>query len=278
VFPEFKRKFPEVKDGVRMSGSSSRLVKYNEIIINEPNFIFADSTFFKVFDFKLISGTANEVLKAPKMVVVTKSTAKKYFADESPVGKTILLGSKQDPYLVTGVAEDCPANSQIQFNMIASLSSFGPLQEERYSDANYTTYLLMNSPSSLQPLQQKINALMKQENGNSDFKVNFELERFTKIHLYSPYDAFTANSNIAYIYIIMAVALLILVIACFTYINLSTARSSERAKEVGIRKVSGAFRVQLFWQFISESVVLTTLALLLSFALMFALLPSFNTF
>jgi putative ABC transport system permease protein len=277
VFPEFKRKFPEVKDGVRMSGSSSRLVKYNDIIINEPNFVFADSTFFNVFDFELISGTANDVLKAPKMVVVTKSTAKKYFADENPVGKTILLGSKQDPYLVTGVAADCPANSQIQFNMIASLSSFGELQEERYSDANYTTYLLMNSPASFQPLQQKINALMKQENGTSDFKVNFELERFTKIHLHSPYDAFTANSNIAYIYIIMAVALLILIIACFTYINLSTARSSERAKEVGIRKVAGAFRLQLFWQFISESVVLTTLALLLSFVLMFALLPFFNT-
>jgi putative ABC transport system permease protein len=276
VYPEFKRQFAEVKNGVRMSGSSSRLVKYNDIIIDEPDFVFADSTFFHVFDFKLISGTADEVLKAPKMVVITASTAKKYFGDENPVGKTILIGSKQDPYLVNGVAADCPANSQIQFNMIASLSSFGELQEERYGDANYTTYLLMNSPASFEPLQQKINALMKKENATNDFKVNFELERFTQIHLYSAYDAYTANSNIAYIYIIMAVALLILVIACFTYINLSTARSSERAKEVGIRKVSGAYRLQLFWQFISESVVLTTLALLLSFALMFGLLPSFN--
>ena len=100
--------------------------------------------------------------------------------------------------------------------------------------------VLENEFIRLQPLQQKINALMKQENAKSEFKLNFELEQFLKIHLHSPYDAFTPNSNIAYIYMIIAVALLILTIACFTYINLSTARSSERAKEVGIRKVLGA--------------------------------------
>ena len=275
VFPEFKRRFPEVEDGVRMSGGE-RLVKYNEKNIQEKNFLFVDSTFFKVFDFKLLSGTKDDVLKAPKTVVLAASTAKKYFADENPVGKAMLIGSSEDPYIVTGIVEDCPANSQIQYSMIASISSFGPLQEETYSNANYTTYLLMNSASSLQPLQQKINALMKSENEKSEFKLNFELEQFSKIHLHSPYDAFTPNSNIAYIYMIIAVALLILTIACFTYINLSTARSSERAKEVGIRKVSGAYRLQLFWQFISESFVLAGIAVLLSFILMIAALPSFN--
>jgi putative ABC transport system permease protein len=277
VFPEFKRRFPEVKDGVRMNSWGNKLVQYGDKVLVEKKFIFADSTFFNVFDFKLIQGTANEVLKAPNMVVLTKSTVKRYFGDENPVGKILLLGSKQDPYLVTGVTENCPTNSQIQYDMVASLSSLGALQEERYSDANYTTYLLMNDASSLQALQKKINGLMKLENDKSEFKVNFELELFTKIHLYSPFDAFTPNSNINYIYIIMGVALLILTIACFTYINLSTARSAERAKEVGIRKVSGAFRMQLFWQFISESLVLTTLALLLSFLLLGALLPMFNT-
>jgi putative ABC transport system permease protein len=277
VFPEFKRKFPEVKDGVRMNVWGSRLVKYGNKVLVEKKFMYADSTFFNVFDFKLISGTANDVLKAPKMVVVTKSAAKRYFGDENPVGKTLLLDSNQDPYLVTGVTEDCPTNSQIQYDMVASLSTFGVLQEERYSDANFTTYLLMNNAASLQTLQKKVDGLMMQENEKSDFKVNFELEPFTKIHLYSPYDAFTPNSNINYIYIIIGVALLILMIACFTYINLSTARSAERAKEVGVRKVAGAFRLQLFLQFISESVVLTTLALIVSFILAAALLPSFNS-
>lgn len=275
VFPEFKRRFPEVENGVRMSGGQ-RLVKYNDKVIEEKNFLFADSTFFNVFDFKLISGTKGDVLKAPQMLVLSVSTARKYFGDENPVGKAMLIGSGADPYLVTGIVEDCPTNSQIQYSVIASISSFGPLQEETYSNANYTTYLLMNTASSLQPLQQKINALMKQENAKSEFKLNFELEQFSRIHLHSPYDAFTPNSNIVYIYMIIAVALLILLIACFTYINLSTARSAERAKEVGIRKVSGAYRLQLFWQFISESFVLAGIAVLLSFLLMMAVLPSCN--
>jgi putative ABC transport system permease protein len=276
VFPEFKRKFPEVENGVRMFGGS-RLVKYNDINIKEDNVLFADSTFFNVFDFALRSGTKTDVLKAPKMVVLAEATAKKYFADENPVGKSILLGSSQDPYLVTGVVENCPANSQIQYSMIASLSSFGPLQEDSYSNANYTTYLLLNSESSFKPVQEKINKLMKTENAESPFKVNFELERFLKVHLHSPYDAFTANSNIVYIYMIIGVAVLILVIACFTYINLSTARSTERAKEVGIRKVSGAYRLQLFGQFISESFLLATISVVLSFVLMILALPYFNT-
>lgn len=276
VFPEFKRKFPEVVDGVRMS-SGERLVKYGEKVFVEKNVLFSDSTFFNVFDFKLSSGNANDVLKAPKMIVLSKTSAKKYFGNEDAVGKTLLLGSKQDSYLVTGVADDCPTNSQIQYSMVASISSFGQLQEERYSDANYTTYLLMNKASSLPVLQEKINGLMKQENATNDFKVNFELEPFTSIHLYSPYDAFTPNSNVNYIYIISGVALLILIIACFTYINLSTARSSARAKEVGIRKVTGAFRLQLFWQFITESLLITVIALIVSFVLMAFALPSFNT-
>ena len=279
VFPEFKRQFPEVKDGVRMSATfnTSRIVKYGDKIVQEKRFLFADSTFFNVFGFKLTGGTANDVLKAPNMVVITKSAAERYFGNENAVGKSLLIGSKQMPYLVTGVSEDCPTNSQIQYDMIASISSLGPLQEETFSNANYTTYLLMNKASSFDMLQKKINAFMQKESEGADWSVNFELEPFTKIHLHSAYDAFVPNSNINYIYIIGGVALLILMIACFTYINLSTARSAERAKEVGIRKVSGAFRGQLFRQFLSESVILTVIALLLSVILTIVFLPLFNT-
>jgi putative ABC transport system permease protein len=279
VFPEFKRRFPEISNGVRMSGTygNSRLVKYNNQVFQEQQFIFADSTFFNVFDFKLLHGIANEVLKAPKMVVLTQSAAKKYFGNENPVGKWILVGSKQTPYMVTGVSEDCPTNSQIKYDMIASLSTFGPLQEDTYTNANYTTYLLLNGNTALEPLQRKITAYMDDLSKDSDFKINFELEPFLQIHLHSPYDAFTPNSNISYVYIISGIAVLILIIACCTYINLSTASSTERAKEVGIRKVSGAFRSQMFAQFISESAVLTTTALLLGFGIVLLLLPAFNT-
>lgn len=276
VFPEFKRQFPEVSDGVRMSGTT-RLVKYGDKVFEEKDFLFVDSTFFNVFDFKLVSGDKNQVLKAPKMLVISKSMATKYFGEDDPVGKSLLISSKQDPYLVTGVMEDCPGNSQIQYSMVASLSSFGPLQEERYSDANFTTYLLMNSAEALTPLQKKINAFMIGESAREEWTVNFELEPFAKVHLYSPYDAFKPNSNISYIYIIIAVAILILIIACFTYVNLSTARSADRAKEVGVRKSSGAIRNQLFWQFISESFFIAFIALIVSYVMLIPALPAFNS-
>lgn len=275
VFPEFKRQFPEVVSGTRLS-STDRIIKYGDHTWIEAGVLHADSTFFELFDFQLLSGTAPEVLKAPNSVVITRSLAKKYFGEEDPVGKTLLINSRQDPYRVTGVSEDCPSNSQISYSMVASISSWGPLQEERYTDANYTTYLLMNQAGSFKALQAKIDNFMKKETADSDFKVSFELEPFTRIHLHSPYDAFTPNINISYIYIVAGVAVLILVIACFTYVNLSTARSTERAREVGIRKVSGAWRSQLFWQFISESAVLTMMALSISFLLAALLLPAFN--
>jgi putative ABC transport system permease protein len=278
VFPAFKRNFPEVEDGVRMT-LATRLVKYREHLFNEKKFMYADSTFFNVFpSFKLKIGQAREVLKDPNRVVLTESAARKYFGNiRDAVGKTLEISSRQDPFLVTGVVEDCPSNSQIKFDFLASFSSLGETQEETYWNANFTTYLLLKDQPSIASLQAKIKPFMKKEMANvAGAYVNFELEPFTKIHLYSPYDGFEPNSNIMYIYIIGAIALLILVIACFTYINLSTARSLERAKEVGIRKVAGAFRSQVFWQFIGESSLLTFVSLLLSTVLAALLLPAFN--
>ncbi len=276
VFPEFKRQFPEVIDGVRLSGTT-RIVKYGDQIGMEADVLHADSSFFEMFDFKLLHGTASRVLNAPNRVVITRSLAEKYFGKEDPIGKMLLLNSLQEPYQVTGVSEDCPSNSQIRYSMVASISSFGPLQEETYSNANYVTYLLMDRAESFTSLQEKIDRFMKKETGESEFKVNFELEPFTDVHLHSSYDAYTPNINITYIYIIAGVAVLILVIASFTYVNLSTARSTERAREVGIRKVAGAWRSQLFWQFISESAVLTFLALIVSILMTLAFLPAFNS-
>ncbi len=179
--------------------------------------------------------------------------------------------------MVSGVVEDAPENSQIQYSVIASLTSSGKLQEETYSNANFTTYLLLTNKDVLPTLQQKINAFMQKENVGTDFKVSFELERFSDIHLHSAYDAIKPNSSMAYIYIIACVAILVLLIACSTYINLSTARSVERAKEVGVRKIAGAWKSQIFWQFISESGVMVGFALLASFILAAVLIPVFNS-
>ncbi len=278
VLPSFKRNFPEVEDGVRMS-LATRLVKYNENLFNEKGFMHADSTFFNVFpSFPLIAGSAEQALNGPSKVVLTESAARKYFGNiHEAIGKTIQVSSRQDPFLITGIIADCPSNSQIKFDFLASFSSLGETQEETYFNANYTTYLLLKDKSAIASLQQKIGPFMKKEMiGDGAAYVNYELEPYTRVHLHSPYDGFEANSNITYIYIIAGIALLVLSIACFTYINLSTARSLERAKEVGVRKVSGAARLQIFWQFICESLLITNIAFLLSFVLIAVLLPAFN--
>ncbi|MEP7373280.1 MAG: ABC transporter permease [Chitinophagaceae bacterium] len=276
VLPSFKRNFPEVEDGVRMS-DPDRLVKYEDKTFMEKKFLYADSTFFQVFSFPLLNGDPAQVLKSPNMVVLSQSAAKKYFGNDNPVGKVLQVSSNQDIYTVTGVAKDSPSESQIKFDFIASFSSLSATQEETYFNANYTTYLLLKNKAAISSLQEKIGSFMKKEmSGDRGAYVNYELEPYTRVHLYSKYDGFEANSNITYIYIIAGIALLVLIIACFTYINLSTARSMERAKEVGIRKVSGAFRLQIFWQFISESFLLTTIALGLSFVLIALVLPAFS--
>ena len=279
VAPAFQKNFPEVEAGVRMS-DPDRIVRYGDKFFNEKSFLYVDSTFFSMFSFPLLKGNPNYALSGPNKIVFTESSAKKYFGDEDPVGKTVKIGSSEDQYLVTGITKDCPANSQFKFDFIASFSSLNANQETSYWDANYTTYLLLRDKSSIASLQSKIPGFMKKETaemfaGTNNY-ISFELEPLQKVH-FSDYGAFSPNNSITYIYIIGAVALLILAIACFTYINLSTARSMERAKEVGIRKVTGALKKQIFWQFIGESVLITCISLLLSIALVALLLPGFNT-
>ena len=278
VMPSFAKNFPEVETGVRMYQSNA-IVKYDDKLFTEKKFLYADSTFFRLFSFKLLKGNVNTVLASPKMVVVTASAAKKYFGNEDPVGKILHIGSKGLEFQVTGVSEDCPSNSQIKYDFLASFSSLGVAQEETYWEANYTTYLLLKDKNSIATLQQKIGPFMKKEMASkitgNDY-LTYQLEPFNQIHLHSPYEGFEPNNSITYVYIVGAIALLILLIACFTYINLSTARSIERAKEVGIRKVSGAFKNHIFWQFISESLIVSVLALILSAILAAIILPGFN--
>lgn len=275
VFPVFKRNFPEVESGVRMI-LRQRFITSGQNMIAEP-IMYADSTFFDLFSFKLLQGSTKDALSGLNKVILTRSAAEKYFGKANPVGKTMQIGTNKDPYLVTGIIEDCPSNSQIKYSCLASFSSLGETQEESYWGANYITYLLLKSGSDIPKLQAKIPAFMKKEmqlTRNNYF--TFDLEPFYKIHLYSPYAGFEPNNSITYIYIVAAVALLILMIACFTYINLSTARSMERAKEVGIRKVAGALKAQVFGQFIGESVILSVIALLLSLGFTYLLLPVFS--
>ncbi len=276
VFPAFKNNFPEVVNGVRLS-PTSRLVKKNDIITNEKNFLYADSAFFDVFDFKLIRGRSNEVLKAPQSVVISEEMSRNFFGDEDPLGATLFIGSREQPFTVTGISAAVPSHSQLYFDFVASFSSLGGLNEETYFNANYTTYLLLRNKEAIASLQGKLPAFMKKELVEmSGIDIGFELEPLYNIHLHSEYDAIIPNSNIKYIYIVGLMALLVLIIACFTYVNLGTARSLERAKEVGIRKVTGAHRSQLFWQFITESTLITSFSIIISAGIVYLCIPFFN--
>lgn len=275
VFPALHKNFPEVESGVRMS-LRKMVVSTKDKQFDESHIMFADSTFFDLFSFKLLQGDSRRVISGINKIVLTHTTAQKYFGNNNPVGKILTIGSSTTPYQVTGVIQDCPANSQITFDFLASFSSLGETQEDSYWDANYTTYLLLKNEAAIAPLQAKLVPFMAKEMEGKGATINFLLEPFNKIHLYSEYEGFVPNTSITYIYILAAVALLILAIACFTYINLSTARSMERAREVGIRKVTGAHKKQIFAQFISESALLSIIALILSIGVVLAVMPAFN--
>lgn len=277
VMPVMARTFPEVEAGVRMV-SYKRVVTNGDEQFEENNFMFADSTFFNLFTFALLQGNSKEALSGANKVILTTSTAKKYFGTANPIGKVLKIGSDATPYEVTGLMADCPSNSQIKFDFLASFSSLRANQEKTYWNANYTTFLLLKNSAALNRLQTNIDAFMKKEMAGQNATIRFSLEPFAAIHLHSEYDSFVPNTNIAYLYILTGVALLILAIACFTYVNLSTARSIDRGREVGIRKAIGALRQQIFRQFLTESLLLSVLAVLLSAGVVLLLLPAFNHF
>lgn len=275
VLPAFQQQFPEVESGVRCT-MVKRIIRYEDKLFTEKQFLFADSSFFKVFSFPLLQGHPAQVFRHASGLVITESAARKYFGTDNPIGKVLLVSTNQEPYQITGIAADPPSNSQIKFDFIAPFSSLG-IPEDTWWNANYTTFLLLRNESDRAAMQSRIPAFMDKEMASEPgVRLRYELEPFLGVHLHSPYDGFEPAGNIQYLYMMGFVAFLLLLVACFTYINLSTARSLERAKEVGIRKVSGALKQQVFWQFSLESILICLLALLVSVGFAVALLPFFN--
>ncbi|HEU4472090.1 MAG TPA: ABC transporter permease, partial [Flavisolibacter sp.] len=279
VGPEYKRTFPQVEAFVRLM-KYPRVITLGDKMFDEKNFLYADETFFNVFSFRLLSGDPKTVLDAPDKLVITESMAKKYFGGQDPVGKTVKVGEKKQ-FQITGVAEDAPRNSQIRFDFVGSFSSLNASKTEKYNEANYTTYLLLKDRSHMDFMQTKGRDQMaervKKEMSlqGSDYSM-YNLEPLTSVHLHSELDGLEPNSNILYVYVLSAVAILILLIACVNYTNLSTAQSAGRSTEIGIRKVLGAAKKQVFLQFICESFLLSLVALLLALALSALVLPYFS--
>src|SRR5579863_1163954 len=278
--PQFKRTFPEVVDFVRLD-KITNVVGYKDQLFEEKNFLYADPSFFRIFSFKLYKGDAATVLNSPDKIVITQTTAKKYFDKEDPVGKVLKVGDKS--FIVSGIAANSPSNSQLQFDFIVPFNVLNAAKRaEDWWTANYITYLLLKNKNDVQPLQKQISGYMstvskgelKMDKGQY---LTYHLEPLTRVHLYSNVpDGLEPNGSIVYIYILIVVALLILVIAGVNYVNLSIAQSAGRSAEIGIRKVLGAAKRQLFKQFIGESLFVTAIAVLLAIGLSFILLPFFN--
>ncbi|HZH99822.1 MAG TPA: ABC transporter permease, partial [Flavisolibacter sp.] len=279
VGPQFQRTFPEVTDYVRIL-KFPRVIDYNKVMFEEKQFLYADSSFFTLFSFPLLKGDPATVLDAPEKLVITQTMAKKYFGNEDPIGKTVKVGGTKD-FVVTGIAADASENSQIQFDFVGSFKTLNASKEEKWSEANYITYLLLNNKEQLGSLQTKVWAYSK-EVAKNEMKVEgnsymtYHLEPFTKVHLHSKLDGLEPNNSIIYIYVLSAVALLILMVACVNYTNLSIAQSAKRSAEIGMRKVMGADRQKVFYQFMCESILLTLIAMVIAIVMAAFSLPYFN--
>jgi putative ABC transport system permease protein len=277
---------PETESAVRVyrvSGTNPWIIRNGDNVFAESMVYAADSTLFDIFSYNLMKGNPEKALAEPYSIILTEETAKKYFPNVDPLGKTLRINNSQD-YAVTGVMSDPPSNSIMQFDFVVSFSSLPQAREPlTWWSANYQTFVLVKENASVQALSEKINKVVKDalynqyaSNAGPNDYVRYNLLPLTDIYLRSPYDESEVVSDIKYVYIFSAVAMLILVIACINYINLSTARAADRAKEVGVRKVVGALRKQLFMQFIGESILITLLAFGFAFILAQLLLPIFN--
>src|SRR5580658_3962827 len=278
--PFLQRTLPVVRQGVRFMANDPQMMAYGDKRFVEKRIWFADSNFQQLFNFPLVEGDAAHIFRGKNEVLITESTAKRYFGDKDPMGERISYQEQQD-FVVTGILKDLPANSHIQFDFLLPFAYVRDQETSFWNNFIYYSYLRLDhtaasSPAAVAQLERSMNAAYKQ-NGRSEFSPQFKLQRLTEMHLGEHYMAdVTGGGSLQDVRIFSLVAVFILVIACINFMNLSTALSSRRAKEVGLRKTVGASRGQLIGQFLGEAVFLAVLALGLGLLLVVALMPLFD--
>lgn len=277
-----KKEVPGIREAVRLSHNGMyNLFKYKDKSIVEENTLFADPTFFSVFDFPLIDGNPAKPFPDDHSVVLTATAAKRYFGDEAPLGK-VLISDDNTAFTVSGIINDIPENSSIKSDIILPLSlkfsrlyqasTNGKNQYNDFSQFNYNTYFLLQPNASIATMTDKLRTIHLRNKPN-DTDLTYLLQPLPAIHLYH---ADGTEAGIGAVRMFGIIALLILAIACINYVNLSTARAMLRSKEVSMRKIVGAAREQLFLQFVIETGLLFLLSTILAMGLMYALLPFFN--
>jgi putative ABC transport system permease protein len=284
--------FPDIEKMTRVLPNGTTILHYKDKLFNEQNAFFADDKFFDVFSLNVTSGDKKTALNDPYNIMMTETVAKKYFGDQDPINKTILLDNTKHEYKVTGIFKPFPSNSHMHPDILMSFSTlrdsaiYGEKQlETSFSNNAFYTYLLMPKQYNIDMIDRQFPAFLDKyvhlqgmpPNVKTSQATKLTVQKLTDIHLTSHLDdEIEPNGEIKRVYIFSVIALFILLIACINYMNLSTARSALRAKEIGIRKVIGAQRKEIIRQFLGESVLITWIALIFGLAITWFLLPSIN--
>ena len=278
--PALQEYFPEITHYVRLLPTTGVwIMKHAENLYYENRVYWADNALFDIFDFPLIQGDPRTALVAPLSVVISEDTAQKYFGETDPMGKTIVADNGFLLLTVTGVMENTPANTHLQADFIISLSSAYQGDLKYWSWINFYTYILLSEGQSPEATERKLPDFVNRHIGEREGRFDLFLQPVTDIHLHSNLAHEPgANSDITYVYILSAIAVFILVVACINFINLSTARFAVRAREVGLRKVLGARRNQLIRQFLGESVLVTAAALMIALVVLLLISPYIDGF
>ena len=286
---------PGVEEVVRMipaNRASGLAFRYDDKVIPELNVFYADSNFFNFFSFRLIQGDAATALKEPNSVVITDELATKYFGNDDPIGKTITIGNDKWPCKVTGVSEKAPSNSHFHFNAIISYATVEKDWYQGWTGNSWQTYLRKNPNTRVADVNAKLEEIVKIHVGKEleeGLGINFEefkkqggiysytIYPLTDSHLNSIFtDDIEPASSMQYVYIFSGIGVFILIIACINFMNLSTARSAGRAKEVGLRKTLGSQRIQMIGQFLSESFIYSLVSVVFAIVATYLVLPQFN--
>ena len=284
---------PGVEEALRINKWSNVVMKCEAKAFTETKVLLVDSNFFEFFSFQLLEGDVNTVLKEPHTMVLSRESAVRYFGNQPAIGKIITVGNDNEPFRITGVAEEAPANSHIQFDMLLSASSDPYMKVGAWTDNGLYSYYRKNPNTSGKDIETKLRDLTIEHVGpilEQAFRMDFKgFEKQGNIYTYFSYplssnhlyqvdlaNSLTPNSDIKYVYIMGVVGLFILLIACINFMNLSTARSASRAKEVGLRKTLGSVRSTLVIQFLSESFVYCFAGTLIAILAVYLVLPSFN--
>ena len=281
VAPALQNDFPQIEQACRLFRSSQSVtIRHEDIQFAEPKFLFSDPSIFEVFSFEFAQGDPATALQGADQVVITEAIATKYFGDENPIGK-LLEYQNTKTFTVSGVLKPLPQNSHMEFDFLAPFEGHPNVRqlEQNWFWTAFWTYLVLPDANTAAELEAQLPDFTQKHFPESirDGSV-LSLQRLTDIHLHSQLtNEIKANGNIMYVYVFSTIAVLILLIACINFMNLATARSAGRAKEIGLRKVLGAYRSNLVKQFLGEAILMSLIATVLAVCLVEISLPMFSS-